>query len=76
MSVFEPLFKATIENDLKNITQLMIELNSFGFAVVLSVVLASCALLYSPNDAQSPSGLKQLSAKMKCLRLILDLLRK
>lgn len=71
MSVFISLFEGRIEHDLKNIKELMVQLNSFGFAVVLSVVLAVCAILYSPNSDSSPSGLKQLSTKMKYLQSIL-----
>jgi hypothetical protein len=71
MTIFLSLFKITIENDLANITELMIQVNSFGFAVSLSLVLAACAILYSPNSNSAPAGLKQLSAKMKDLQAIL-----
>ncbi|MCM3871344.1 MAG: hypothetical protein ND895_11720 [Pyrinomonadaceae bacterium] len=71
MSIFLDLFKLTIENDLNNITELMARLNSFGFAACLSVVLAICAILYSPDSNSSPDGLKQLSSKMKYLQLML-----
>lgn len=71
MSVFAPLFEMTIEKDLRNIAESMIQVNSFGFAVVLSVVLATCAILYSPINKTYPAGLKQLSTKMNYLQLIL-----
>lgn len=71
MSVFTPLFEKTIKEDVTNIADVVIRLNSFGFAVVLSAILATCAILYSPNDNSSSAGLKQLSIKMKYLQLIL-----
>jgi hypothetical protein len=71
MSVFTPLINKTIVNDVSNVADVIIRLNAFGFAVVLSAILATCAILYSPQDNSHPTGLKQLSIKMKYLRLIL-----
>jgi cytochrome b561 len=71
MSVIIPIFEKTIEYDLKNIADVMTQVNSFGFAVCLFVVLATCSILYSANDEASRTGLKQLSTKMKYLQLIL-----
>lgn len=71
MSVLLPIFEKTIERDLKNIADVMTQVNSFGFAVCLFAVLATCSILYSANDKASRTGLKQLSTKMKYLQLIL-----
>lgn len=71
MSVWDPLFENTIRNDVTNIRDVMVRLNSFGFAAVIFAALASCTILYSPNENTSPAGLKQLSVKMKNLQLIL-----
>jgi hypothetical protein len=71
MSMLMPIFEKTIGKDLKNIAEVMTRVNSFGFAVCLTVVLAACAILYPDNDRTAPAGLKQLSTKMKYLRLIL-----
>jgi cytochrome b561 len=71
LSIITPIFKKTIEYDLKNIAHVMTLVNSFGFAVSLLAVFATCAILYSSNDEAVPAGLKQLSTKMNRLQLIL-----
>ena len=71
LRIFVPLINATIREDLPATEQLLVLVNSFGFAVALLLTLASCATLYPRNAGTYPEGLKQIAVQMKHLRLVL-----
>lgn len=71
LRTFIPLINATIREDLPATENLLVIVNSFGFAVALLVTFAACATLYPRNTATSPEGLKQIAEQMKRLQLVL-----
>ena len=71
MPVFLVIFERTIKPDLPGITQITDFYNSIGNAAAISLLLTSCVTLL-PSDHPSPvDELKQLSKRMKSLRLVL-----
>jgi hypothetical protein len=72
LSVFESLFPL-IENDFKPARNLIIYVNSFGFAVCTLLYLTICAILYLPVSEVNPAGLHEAAEKMKNLRIMLYL---
>lgn len=73
LAIFNPLFNQKIENDLKQAKDLMISVNSFGFAVCTMLCLAICAVLYLPLASEKSKALLEASEKMEYLRAILYL---
>ncbi|HEX5833773.1 MAG TPA: hypothetical protein VFY34_07965 [Pyrinomonadaceae bacterium] len=71
LSLFLPLIRSTIQVDLSATESLLVFVNSFGFATVLLLTLASCAALYPRNKRTSPEGLKQITLQMTRLRSVL-----
>jgi hypothetical protein len=75
MAIFLTIFGKAITADVPAISQITNILNSLGNAAVFSLLIASCATLLPYQDASSdasfPGGMKQLSRRMKYLRIIL-----
>jgi hypothetical protein len=71
MAIFLAIFAKAITPDLPAISDLTNRLNSLGNAALFSLLVASCLALLPSLDESSPEGLKQLSRRMKYLRLIL-----
>jgi hypothetical protein len=71
MTIFLGIFTRAITPDLPAISDLTNRLNSLGNAALFSLLIASCATLLPSGDESFPGGLKQLSGRMKYLRLIL-----
>ncbi len=71
MAVFLALFEKTVATDLPLITLATDFLNSLGNAATFALLLTICALLAPVTLEPYPAGMKQLSQKMKSLRVIL-----
>ena len=71
MTIFMAIFAKAITPDLPAISDLTNRLNSLANAALFALLVASCAALLPSQDESPPGGLKQLSERMKYLRLIL-----
>ena len=71
MAIFLTIFGKAITADVPAIAQITNILNSLGNAAVFSLLIAICATLLPSQDDSFPGGMKQLSTRMKYLRIIL-----
>lgn len=71
MPIFMALFPKTIRNDVSSIEGITNFLNCLGNAAAVSVLLTSCAILLPPYKYSFAQGIKQLSRRMKYLRIVL-----
>lgn len=71
MLIFLTLFEKTITPDVPAIAQITNFLNSFGNVAFFSLLLTLCSTLMPSQSEPFVEGMKQLSRRMKYLRLIL-----
>jgi hypothetical protein len=71
MAVFLVFFEKAIKPDLGKIADVTNVLNSLGNAATFALLLTICAVLLPTPAEPYPAGLKQLSQKVKALRVIL-----
>jgi len=71
MPIFMALFPNTIAKDVPAIEEITNFLNCLGNAAALSVLLTSCAILLPCYADSFPQAIKQLSRRMKYLRIVL-----
>ena len=71
MAIFQTIFKEAISVDVPAIAQITNFLNSLGNAAVFSLLIAICATLLPFQDESLQGGMKELSTRMKYLRIIL-----
>ena len=71
MTIFLAFFEKAITDDVPAIAQITNFLNSLGNAAAFSLLFAACATLRPSDEEIFPEGMKQLSKRMKYLRLVL-----
>jgi len=75
MAIFQTIFRNAISGDVPAIAQITDLLNSLGNAALFSLLIATCATLRPSQDVSNgtsfPGRMKQLSTRMKTLRIIL-----
>lgn len=71
LGIVGPVFERTTSHDVRTIGELLKRLTSFGYAVILFLSFAVCAVVFWGNASAKPDDLKRLSLRMKRLQLVL-----